>query len=71
LPLPNPDAMSIRETPMPQSLTATLYTLSPNVNKPGDGFVNVQTHAQNFHSSTVSPREYMRRVQEVTPAPKP
>ena len=30
-----------------------------------DGLINVQAHAQNFHSSTTPAREYMRRMQEV------
>ena len=29
-----------------------------------DGLVNVQTHAQNFHSATSSAWDYMRRIQE-------
>jgi hypothetical protein len=33
--------------------------------KEDDGLVNIQIHAQNFHSSVVSDREYLRRIQEV------
>eukprot|EP00961_Rhodomonas_salina_P081744 1098955-Rhodomonas_salina.3 len=29
-----------------------------------DGHINVQSHAQNFHKSTSSPRKYMERIQE-------
>lgn len=30
-----------------------------------DGLINVQSHAQNFHSSTTPAREHMRRMQEL------